>query len=338
MKQLVTYIALLFASPSLADDLIHHYIDPASPWKSSHTVTFPKFDPQLGTLRDVDIRVSTGAMWTYSGLNLTSGSNEITVSPSGWADFTAHTGDNLGRQTFTGSYTRTLNPFEMVSDLFMGGTSLIRPTASLKHLGLSSFIGTGTIAFKMEYFMEYGLTASGGPNSFTGGITSVNSISATLYYTYDLLNLVSGVVTFEGLSDEGVRPANALFEFRLAGTQTVISTALVPIGADGSFSVSAPSQALYEMAVKPSHWLRKRVVVDVTSGEASGVQISLTNGDCNNDNSVDLLDYFALSDSYNLSSSDVGFASNADLNGDLSVDLLDYFILSDNYLLEGDAA
>lgn len=300
-------------------------------------MTFPKFDPQLGTLRDVDIRVTTGAMWTYSGLNLTSGLNEITISPSGWADFTAPTGDNLGRQTFAGSYTKTLNPFQTVSDLYMGGTTFIRQT-NLKNLGLSSFIGTGTIAFKMEYFMEYGLTASGGPNSFTGGITSVNSILAPLYYTYGPINLVSGVVNYEGLVEGGTRPASAQFEFRLAGTQAVTHTALVPIGPDGSFSVIAPSQALYEVAVKPSHWLRKRVVVDVTSGEASGVQISLTNGDCNNDNSVDLLDYFVLSDSYNLSSSDVGFASNADLNGDLSVDLLDYFILSDNYLLEGDAA
>jgi hypothetical protein len=66
------------------------------------------------------------------------------------------------------------------------------------------------------------------------------------------------------------------------------------------------------------------------------VSASLLNGDVNGDNSVDLLDYFALSDAYGSSVGDPTFNAEADLNGDDSVDLLDYFILSDNYGLEGD--
>jgi uncharacterized protein YuzB (UPF0349 family) len=67
-----------------------------------------------------------------------------------------------------------------------------------------------------------------------------------------------------------------------------------------------------------------------------GTDIVLNGDATTDDNSVDLLDYFALSDSYNLVLGDAGFNSMADLNGDESVDLLDYFILSDNYNLTGD--
>lgn len=63
---------------------------------------------------------------------------------------------------------------------------------------------------------------------------------------------------------------------------------------------------------------------------------TLIGGDANGDNSVDLLDYFDLSDSYNLAEGDSGYNASADFNGDGSVDLLDYFILSDSYNLTGD--
>jgi hypothetical protein len=70
-------------------------------------------------------------------------------------------------------------------------------------------------------------------------------------------------------------------------------------------------------------------------GSIVTVDLTMVGGDANGDDSVDLLDYFALSDSYNLSTGDAGFDAGADFNRDGSVDLLDYFILSDSYNVSG---
>jgi hypothetical protein len=112
--------------------------------------------------------------------------------------------------------------------------------------------------------------------------------------------------------------------------------------ADGYFTVdfagAASSTANYEVLVKPRGFLQTRVPGTMKLSEVFQ-RVNPTihiNGDINDDNAVDLLDYFDLSDSYNLALGDNGFNDAADLNGDLSVDLLDYFILSDSYNLFGD--
>ncbi len=133
-----------------------------------------------------------------------------------------------------------------------------------------------------------------------------------------------------------------------------VKVTLVPVGGgtpveqtgtmdgDGYFTVdfagAASSTADYEVFVKPRGFLQTRVPGTVKVSEVFQ-RVSPTihiNGDINDDNAVDLLDYFDLSDSYNLALGDNGYNDAADLNGDLSVDLLDYFILSDSYNLVGD--
>jgi hypothetical protein len=84
--------------------------------------------------------------------------------------------------------------------------------------------------------------------------------------------------------------------------------------------------------------LSKLVSTTIPTSGTHTVGVALINGDANKDNSVDLLDYFALSDSYNIAEVDENpaFNGNADFNKDGSVDLLDYFILSDGYNAFGD--
>jgi hypothetical protein len=94
---------------------------------------------------------------------------------------------------------------------------------------------------------------------------------------------------------------------------------------------------VYDVYFKTSHWLKKKVSNVVINGVGTdNVNVTLRNGDILPDNSVDLLDYFGLSDSYNLALGDAGFNPMADLNGDDSVDLIDYFVLSDQYNTSGD--
>lgn len=119
---------------------------------------------------------------------------------------------------------------------------------------------------------------------------------------------------------------------------TVVETYPLVLNAAGNYSVSTRLRGSHKVFVKPSHWLRKLCGTVTLTKDASSVGTDIVlNGDITtDDNSVDLLDYFALSDSYNLVLGDAGFNNMADLNGDDSVDLLDYFILSDNYNLFGD--
>lgn len=83
--------------------------------------------------------------------------------------------------------------------------------------------------------------------------------------------------------------------------------------------------------------LNREVDINATS-------ITLYGGDINEDQSVDLVDYFLMSDTYGLEGGDPGWFDlgtfeggiDSDLNGDKSVDLLDYYILSDGYGQSGD--
>jgi len=142
-----------------------------------------------------------------------------------------------------------------------------------------------------------------GPSGYTGTVSTV-----------------TGVVELADLSDN------------------VVETAPLVLDGAGNFSITTRLRGNHKVFVKPSHWLRKLCgTVNLTKNpSAVGTHIVLNGDITTDDNSVDLLDYFALSDSYNLVLGDSGFNSMADLNGDDSVDLLDYFILSDNYNLVGD--
>jgi subtilisin-like proprotein convertase family protein len=144
------------------------------------------------------------------------------------------------------------------------------------------------------------------------------------------LNLLNWEASSAGIIDVNVYPA---------GGTTPITTVPATVNATGGFSVAPVlPDGTYDIAIKKSHWLRDRIngLVFSNGNSVSAQTWNLINGDANGDNSVDLLDYFRLSDSYNLSFGDVGFDAEADFNGDSSVDLLDYFILSDNYGVEGE--
>ncbi len=106
----------------------------------------------------------------------------------------------------------------------------------------------------------------------------------------------------------------------------------------GRFAMTTAERGNLEVILKPRTGLSK--VIPVAAFDQNGLlnqNLSFVNGDINGDDSVDLLDYFDLSDAYNTAVGDPSFLDVADLNGDLSVDLLDYFILSDSYNLTGQA-
>jgi len=112
----------------------------------------------------------------------------------------------------------------------------------------------------------------------------------------------------------------------------VLDTQTVALDASGNytFTTSAVGAGTYTLKAKAHNWLQKNVTVAIP---ATGVNFSLINGDCNNDNIVDDNDYSDMSlDWYNEPPTIFG----TDLNGDGIVDDNDYSILSLNWYAEGD--
>ncbi len=124
---------------------------------------------------------------------------------------------------------------------------------------------------------------------------------------------------------------------RLPGSTSTIESYTIYPSANGSYSFLTTQVGTFDIAFKGSHWLRKVLggVVISTSG-ASGQSPSLTNGDINGDNSIDLLDFNKLSLAWRSTSGSANWNANADLNGDGSVDILDWNVLSKNWKKTGD--
>lgn len=125
-------------------------------------------------------------------------------------------------------------------------------------------------------------------------------------------------------------PTSVLFEYRTPGTSNVVFSSNGAIGSGGAFTIpSPPTAGSYDLAVKYSHWLRRKIAVNTSAGNVTGVVLSLRNGDLDGDNEIGIGDYAQLSSNY-------GGTGAGDLNHDGVVDIADYAILSSNYGLVGD--
>jgi len=123
-----------------------------------------------------------------------------------------------------------------------------------------------------------------------------------------------------------------------AGTGTLVDTKTATLNSSGSFSISSQAPiASYDVYVKASHWLRRKLTNQTFgTGALSGLSFSLLNGDVNGDNSVSLADFGQLKLAYGSTPSSGNWNPNADLDGNGSVGLSDFGILKLNYGKGGD--
>lgn len=159
----------------------------------------------------------------------------------------------------------------------------------------------------------------------------------------DLDAIVNGLTTVSGSVVFGDRPQNLPRFVDLVFRDpndlgTVVHTARVEVDDAGNYATqNLPATAgSYVVSVKTGSWLRDTSSAVDTSVGASGVNLSLINGDIDDDNEVGIGDYAVLSSTYGSVPGDVNWSAAADLNGDESVDIGDYAILSANYGLIGD--
>lgn len=153
---------------------------------------------------------------------------------------------------------------------------------------------------------------------------------------------VSGKLTLQDWG--GSLPATVQMQILDKDTDAVLETLQVPVQANGNYSFTSKKPGVRKVRVKYWHWLGEATQYNIENN-IGALNFSLLNGDINQDNAVDLLDYDIFSDYYDLNNSSVfwffagpnGFrVMDADLDGDLSVTLLDYDIFSKNFDKQGE--
>lgn len=122
------------------------------------------------------------------------------------------------------------------------------------------------------------------------------------------------------------------------GTGVIAHSLPLPPIPGGGFAISVPlDEGVYDFIFRAPLHTSDAIRAVIVDGDTNlrGLEFNPKAGDSNSDNSIDLLDYFVLSDAYNSFPGTTVWNPNADFNFDGSVDLVDYFVLSDNYNTTG---
>jgi hypothetical protein len=98
---------------------------------------------------------------------------------------------------------------------------------------------------------------------------------------------VSGFVAFQDL-DASASPTSFVV-VSVSWHGSLFGSYEAGLGPDGSYSLLLPAGDL-ALSIKHTHWLRQTIAVDTSGGPVSGVDFSLVNGDCYEDNAVDVRD------------------------------------------------
>jgi hypothetical protein len=176
----------------------------------------------------------------------------------------------------------------------------------------------------------YGVFVSGGYAYVADGWAGLLILRFTGARTYS----VSGRVELQDFGgDVTVIPVTV--ELRRNGN--VVRTEVVPLDAQGGYTLHNVVPDTYDIAFKASHWLRVVVPgVTIVNADVTGVDVYLTNGDIDGDNEVTLFDFGALVAAFGSTPYDSNWNPNADLDGDLEVTLFDFGILVRNFGAIGD--
>jgi hypothetical protein len=146
----------------------------------------------------------------------------------------------------------------------------------------------------------------------------------------DATTTVSGASLSGTLTLENCASASQPITFTLrptAGGQ-VFSRTVTP-SANGTYTLANIPGAHYTVHIKGRKWLAKNLVVDFTSGDVSGLNLTLLGGDANNDNSVDVDDLALFIESFDadpFASNWNGGVADFDCDNVVSVDDLDLLI------------
>ena len=159
---------------------------------------------------------------------------------------------------------------------------------------------------------------------------------------------VTGRIAIDGVSDLATVSSAAplgLFtlDFRTPGSTIPLVTrqvSLAPVGGGspfGTFSAANVAAGTYDIAIKGAKTLRLLLQNKTVSGATALPDMTLTGGDADNNNAVDIGDFGALVNAYNGDSAlpGSGYDASADFNYDGKIDIADFGILVNNYNKNG---
>jgi hypothetical protein len=274
------------------------------------------------------------ALWNvFANLN---GLNEVPPNPSSATGFSGGTYDDVTRELV----------IHTMGGTFMGptiGAHIHRGAAGVNG-AIAVFLSgtTGTTFYMSDDTVT--LSASDGALLLSGGLY-VN-IHSTVWPGGEIRGqfvatpvgvTVTGTVELQDwMGPYAGRTVE--IEVRNAGTNTLVHSQTVALDSSGhyAFNTSAFGNGTYAVYAKASHWLRKKRANIVVPGGTTGVNFSLVNGDCDDDNEVAIGDFGLLSSAFGSEPGDGNWDAEADLNGDDGVDIGDYAILSIRFGMVGD--
>jgi hypothetical protein len=312
-------------------------------------------DLTIGGLADVQVSIPASSVdANANGINETAHGFSVTMA--------AFDGTNLNTITSGGGSPAYRHNLSATDPVITGTGTWSSDRLDWEDQIDDTYTGVGTFTNKSDYFFDDATSTAGlGANAYaeffdnTFGPSVPASIldGSVLNPAFAIMvdnnaRVIKGTVNFSDLTPgDGDEPIVVFAQVNVGTDERIIPVV------NGNFEILDTNQAgaggVRTLSFKVDHWLRENVTVDTTAGSVTGVVVDLNdNGDANFDNSVDLLDYFDLSDAYNKNIDDsadwfdvpvpanpVGPGNLApfmnDKNRDDSVDLLDYFILSDNY-------
>lgn len=145
--------------------------------------------------------------------------------------------------------------------------------------------------------------------------------------------VLSGSVMFQDVHLDADMSGDYDVEFREPGG-SVFANGTVTVGPNLEFVLACPRVTAFDVTMKPSHFLRRRIAVDPAG--SAGLHLVFVNGDVNGDNSVNISDFLALRAAFGTSPGSAMWNPMADLNRDGSVGIPDFLILRRNFGATGD--
>lgn len=119
-----------------------------------------------------------------------------------------------------------------------------------------------------------------------------------------------------------------------ADGETVFKKRLT-LDADGNYSTPICMNGSFRASIQFSHWLKQAKDASVNDDGAE-VNFSLINGDIDQDNEINLVDFGRLSTAFGSAQGHPNWNPDADLDGDAEVTLVDYSVIAANFGLMGD--
>ena len=149
---------------------------------------------------------------------------------------------------------------------------------------------------------------------------------------YTIRKTISGTLTLGNYTGSINGLTASILLRRTDGTPLQTSSAI--LNSTGAYSFLTEYEGSMEMLVTVPRWLKKKSSLSVTGNTTCN--LSLTNGDADGGNSVNLFDYVVLDNAYGTVPGDPSWNFMADLDGGLSVNSFDYTIIDMHFGAAGD--